>query len=138
MARYHQQPHEMDGTWSSAKVTKAKARNGLGMKTSVTSPYCMKNWRNSSVVMSSVQRPTNTFLHLMGSSGPCCFGGGGGKGDTLDGKSTVCIFAQTVCFTIQVFYYSTVCVIYIYIKIYASHVQQSLSLHNSTCERFTM
>lgn len=61
-----------NNTWSSANVTKAKARNGLGMKTSVTSPYCMKNWRRSSVVISSVQRPTNTFRLLRGSSGPCC------------------------------------------------------------------
>lgn len=59
-------------TWSSANVTKAKARNGLGMNTSVTSPYCIKNCRRSSVVMSSVQRPTNTLRLLSGSSGPCC------------------------------------------------------------------
>lgn len=59
-------------TWSSAKVTKAKARKGLGMNTSVTSPYCIKNCLSSSAVMSSVQRPTNTFLLLIGSSGPAC------------------------------------------------------------------
>lgn len=59
-------------TWSSANVTKAKARNGLGMKTSVTSPYCRKNCLRSSVVMSSVQRPTNTLRLLRGSSGPVC------------------------------------------------------------------
>lgn len=54
-------------TLSSAKVTKAKALNGLGMKTSTTSPYC----RRASAVMSSVQPPTNTFLLLKGSSGLC-------------------------------------------------------------------
>lgn len=69
-------------TWSSANVTKAKARNGLGMKTSVTSPYCMKNCLRSSVVISSVQRPTNTFRLLNGSSKGCCF--------FKDGKSKHC------------------------------------------------
>lgn len=49
------------------------------MKTSVTSPYCIKNCRRSSVVMSSVQRPTNTLRLLNGSSRPCCVKNDGGK-----------------------------------------------------------
>lgn len=43
------------------------------MKTSVTSPYCIKNCLRSSVVISSVQRPTNTFRLLNGSSKGCWF-----------------------------------------------------------------
>lgn len=56
-------------TWSSANVTNANARKGLGMKTSVTSPYCMKYCLSSSVVMSSVHRPTKILRLRVGSSG---------------------------------------------------------------------